>query len=260
MNPRRAASLAILVAALLACASHATAARAQVVTVFAAASLTNVFQEIGRAWQQQTGREVRFSFAASSTLARQIEAGAPADIFASADEQWMNWLAQRSLLVPDSVRTVIGNRLVVVTRGPRNDQPAPAVVPDLPALLGPTGRLATGDPAHVPVGRYARQALTQLNQWTRIEPRLVRADSVRAALILVERGEAPVGIVYATDAAATPNVRVIGTFPETTHDAIAYPMALVARRDSAAAREFLRFLEGEAALAIYRKAGFLIRK
>jgi len=234
-------------------------ATAQDLTVYAASSLTNVLEEIGAAWRAANpGRTLKFSFAASSTLARQIEQGAPADVFASADEEWMDYLASRKLIAADTRKSLLGNRLVLVV--PADSKVNVDIKPgtDFAALLGPTGRLVTGDPASVPVGKYAQSALTVLGAWPTVEPRLARAENVRAALALVERGEAPLGIVYATDAAVAPKVRVAGTFPAGSHTAITYPFAVVAGRDSPAARALLAYLNGPQALPLYRKAGFVL--
>jgi molybdate transport system substrate-binding protein len=230
--------------------------RAQEATVFAAASLTNAMEELGKQWQRQSGQAVRFSFAASSTLARQIEQGAPADIFVSADEEWMNYLAERNLIVADTRISALSNRLVLIVPA---DKPQPVDIRngmDLAALLGRRGRIATGDPAHVPVGRYAQQALTNLGLWTQAEPRLARAENVRAAMAFVERGEAPVGIVYATDAAVSTRVRVAGTFPAASHEPISYPFAVVRGKDSPSNRRLLGFLTGTQAQPTYERFGF----
>lgn len=256
--PTLARRIARAAAALALCLQGVGTAAAEI-TVFAAASLTNAFEEVGALYQARTGRTVRQSFAASSTLAKQLESGAPANIFASADEQWMDWAAQRRLIVPDSRRALLGNRLVLVTAADRPVRVELRPGFDLAALLGANGRLATGDPAHVPAGRYARKALEQLGVWAVAEPRLVRADSVRAALALVERGEVPAGIVYATDAAASRKVRVAAIFPEDAHAPIVYPIALIARQDTADARDFFEFLQGGPAQAVYRKYGFEVR-
>lgn len=248
--------IALAVAALAGCWQGPCAAAAEV-TVFAATSVTNAFEEVGALYRARTGNTLRQSFASSSTLAKQIESGAPANLFVSADEQWMDWVAQRGLTVAGSRRVLFANRLVLVTpadRPPMHLRLGPGL--DLPTLLGARGRLATGDPSHVPVGRYARQALETLGVWATAEPRLVRADSARAALALVERGEVPAGIVYATDAAVSKKVRVAAVFPEGSHATIAYPIALVARHDTAAARDFFEFLQGDQAQAVYRKHGF----
>jgi molybdate transport system substrate-binding protein len=244
----------LLALALLAAPSAATAAE---VTVFAAASLTNALQALAAQWQATGRGTLRFSFAASSTLARQIEQGAAADIFASADEQWMDYLAERNLIQPASRTSVLGNTLVLIA--PAASAQAPVTVGrglDLAALLGPRGRIATGDPAHVPVGRYARQALEALGLWQAAEPRLARADNVRAALLFVERGDAPLGIVYGTDAAASQGVRIIGTFPVDSHAPISYPFALTRRGDTAEARAVLAFLTGPEARPTWRRFGF----
>jgi molybdate transport system substrate-binding protein len=253
--------LAALLAAAFVCllAAVAPAQPAEAITVFAAASLTNAIEAIGQAYQEKTGQPVRYSFAASSALARQIEAGAPAAIFASADEAWMNYLAERGLIVVETRVSPIGNRLVLIA--PKDSAMAEVELRpdvDLAALLG-NGRLATGDPDHVPVGRYARDALTTLGAWAAVEPKLARAESVRAALALVERGEAPLGIVYASDAQQSAAVRVIATFPENTYTPIVYPMAIVTGHDTPAARALLAAMSDAAAAAVYRRFGFTPR-
>jgi len=225
-------------------------------TVFAAASLTEVLQEIGRLWAAGGQATPRFSFASSSTLARQIEAGAPANVFASADEQWADYLQQRSLIVPETRRSLLTNSLVLVV--PKDRARTVQVGPglDLDSLLGPGGRLATGDPAHVPVGIYAEAALKSLGLWERAQPRLARAESVRSALLLVDRGEAPAGIVYATDAAADGGVAVAGTFPAGSHPPVTYPFAVVRAHDTPAARAFLEFLSRPQAREAFIRSGF----
>ena len=236
----------------------AHSARAAEITVFGAASLTDALQEIGKRYETRSGDRVRFSFAASSTLARQIEAGANANLFVSADEQWMDYLAERKLIVATSRVDLLGNRLVLIV--PADSRVTVDVKPgfDLAGLLK-DGRLATGDPAHVPVGKYAQEALTALGVWNVAEPKLARADSVRSALAFVERGEAPLGIVYATDAALTAKVRVAGMFPENSHKPVVYPMALVAGHASTSASAFYDFLRGDDAHAIFRKFGFSVK-
>lgn len=233
----------------------ATRAAAQGVTVFAAASLTNAFTEIAKTYREKGGGPVRFSFAASSTLAKQIESGAGADIFASADEQWMDYLAQRNLIEASTRASHLGNALVLIT--PPSERRPVAIKPgfDLAGMIG-NGKLATGDPAHVPVGRYAEQALTKLGVWNAVAPKIARADNVRAALLLVERGEVPFGIVYATDAAASGKVNVAGIFPADSHTPVGYPFAIVAKRDRPEVRTFFALLGGPEAQAVYRKEGF----
>jgi molybdate transport system substrate-binding protein len=234
----------------------AGACRAQDVSVFAAASLTNAITEIGEKFAAQGLGGIKPAYAASSTLAKQIENGAPADVFMSADLEWMDYLAAKGLIVAASRVNLVGNTLVLVA-------PADANTPDIHigsgvsiARLAGEGRIATGDPDHVPVGKYARQAFEKLGQWAEIEPKLARMDSVRAALALVERGEVPFGIVYATDAALSKKVKVVATFPDTLHPPIVYPAALVAGRDSAAGRAFMDFLSRPEAKGIFAKYGF----
>ena len=238
----------------------AVPATAQNLTVYAAASLGTVLEEIGAGWRAANpGKGLKFNFAASSTLARQIEQGAPADLFASADQEWMDYLASRRLIAADTRKSMLGNRLVLVVPADSKLNVELKAGVDFAALLGPNGRLATGDPASVPVGKYAQAALTSLGAWPAVEPRLARAENVRAALALVERGEAPLGIVYATDAAVAPKVRIAGTFPVGSHTAITYSFAALAGRDSAAARAFLTYLGGPEATAAFRKAGFSLK-
>ena len=229
-------------------------------TVMAAASLTDAMRELGQAWTAKGNAAPRFVFAASSALARQIEQGAPADLFASADEPWMDYVQQRGLIVPGSRGAVLGNRLVLIAPADQPGEMALAPGVDLLARLGPQGRIATGDPASVPAGRYAQAALASLGAWEAASPRLARAENVRAALLLVERGEAPLGIVYATDAAASKGVRVAGTFPEDSHPPITYPFALTRRGDRPEARALLAFLTGPEAAPVYRRLGFSVRE
>lgn len=245
---------------LTAAAAMALAAAAPGGTmVFAAASLTDALRDLARQWAGRGHATPRISFAASSALARQIEQGAPADIFASADEAWADYLQARDLLVAASRSSPIGNALVLVAPA---DAARPVTIArghSLLALLGPRGRIATGDPAHVPAGRYARAALEWLGQWEALSPRLARADNVRSALLLVERGEAPLGIVYATDAAISAGVRVVGTFPAESHPPITYPFALT-RRAAAdrGAAALLAFLAGPEAAPTWRRFGFTL--
>ena len=241
------------------------AASAQGPTVMAAASLTDAMTELGLAWTARGNPAPRFSFGASSALARQIEQGAPADIFVSADEPWADYLQQRGLIVPSSRVSPLGNALVLIAPA---DQPGDISIGpgldllarDLLTRLGPQGRIATGDPAGVPAGKYAQAALTTLGIWDQVAPRIARTQNVRAALLLVERGEAPLGIVYATDAAASTGVRVVGTFPETSHPPITYPFALTTRGDTPVGRALLAFLTGPEAAPTYRRLGFSVRE
>ena len=240
----------------------------------AAASLTDAMRELAPAWAAKGNLAPRFSFGASSALARQIEQGAPADIFASADEPWADYLQMRDLIVPGTRSSPLGNTLVLIapadepgtidpgTIAPGTIAPGPITIGpgvDLLTRLGPQGRIATGDPAGVPVGKYAQAALEHLGIWAAIAPRLARTDTVRAALLLVERGEAPLGIVYATDAAASTGVRVVGTFPEDSHPPITYPFALTKHGATPQGRALLAFLTGPEAAPVYRRLGFIVR-
>ncbi len=224
------------------------------ITVFAAASLSNALQDLGDAFTKDTSTAVRFSFAGSSALARQIENGASADVFFSADLEWMDYLQARNLIQPATRRDLLGNQLVLIA--PLDGKIKLKIAPHfaLAAALG-RGRLATGDPDSVPAGRYAHEALAHLDVWEQVAPRLVRADSVRAALAFVDRGEAALGIVYATDAMIDKNVRVIDVFPADTHMPIIYPAALVTGADARAAK-FLAYIQGPAGDLTFRHYGF----
>lgn len=244
--------------AALALVLGAVSARAEDVTVFAAASTTNALNEIGGLFKAKTGNGIKPSYASSSTLAKQIEQGAPAQVFISADLKWADYLSERKLLAADSRTNLLGNTLVLIapadsaTKGVTIEKNT-----DLVGMVG-AGRLSVGDPDHVPVGIYAKKALTSMGQWAAMEPKLARAESVRAALALVERGEAPLGIVYSTDAAIAKNVKVVGTFPESLHDTITYPVALVAGNETPAAKAFLDFLKSDEAKGVFAKYGFKI--
>ena len=236
----------------------ATPAAAQTkppLTIFAAASLTNALTEIGKAYTARTGQPVRFSFASSGVIARQIEAGAKADLFFSADTEWMDYVQTRGLIDKATRRIILRGRLALIA--PRTSTVQLPIRPGFPlaAALGPRGRLATGDPDSVPAGRYARSALVALGVWPEVVDRLVRADNVRVALTYVARGEAPLGIVYETDAAIEPGVRIVGLFPETSHAPIVYPVA-VTRRAKPGATDFYTFATGPEARAIFAKYRF----
>ena len=224
--------------------------------VFAAASLQTGLDELSGPVLKATGVRIRVSYAASSVLARQIENGAPADIFISADLDWMDYLADRRLIRATSRVNLLGNRLVLIA--PQTARTTLSIAPGFPlaAQLG-SGRLAVGDPAAVPAGRYARRALTSLGVWDAVAGRLAPADNVRAALRLVARGEAPLGIVYRTDALAEAAVRIVDTFPETTHPPIVYPMALMTTANEAATR-VAAFLRSAAATRTFEALGFTV--
>lgn len=227
------------------------------ITVFGAASLTEAMTTIVERYERETGASIRLSFASSSTLARQIEAGAPAQIFGSAAEQWMDYLEERGLIVAGSRISPIGNRLVLVAPAESSlDTVALEPALDLDALLGVDGRLAVGDPAHVPAGIYAQQALEYLGLWQAAEARLARAESVRSALALVELGEAPLGIVYETDAALSDEVRIVGVFPEESHAPVSYPFAIIAGADTPEVMALYTYMTGEPGLAIFADFGF----
>jgi molybdate transport system substrate-binding protein len=224
------------------------------VLVFAAASLANVLGDLDTAFTARSGIQVTSSLAASSTLAKQIEAGAPADVYFSADLQWMDYLQQRGLLRPGSRQDVAGNALVLIAPAGRALRVRIAPGFNLAALLG-AGRLAVADPDSVPAGMYAREALRNLGVWNSVATRLVRAENVRAALAYVARADAPLGIVYRTDALVEPRVRVVGVFPAASHSPIVYPVALTRRANEKAAR-YLAFVTSADAQPIFRKWGF----
>lgn len=236
-------------------------AEPQRVTVFAAASLTNALHEIGRGLSAAGGPEVTFSFAASSTLAKQIEAGATADLYVSADEPWMDYLQTRKLIAPATRATVASNGLVLVVPSTRPVD-LDIATPGWISKLG-DGRIAIADPAHVPAGRYARQALTRLGAWAAVEPRLAKADNVRSALVLVARGEAVAGVVYATDARTADGkpargIHVAAKVPGDSHDRIGYPAAIVAGRDRPAVRRvFDHIVRSPEARAVFMRHGYL---
>ena len=245
---------ALLCLSLLALPAAAADTGKAPITVFAAASLMNALQDLGDAFTKETSIPVRFSFAASSALARQIENGAPADIFFSADLEWMDYLQSRNLIQRDTRHDVLGNRLVLIA--PSDSLVKLKIEPNfaLAAALG-KGRLATGDPDSVPVGRYAREALTTLGVWSSVEGHLVRADSVRSALAFVDRGEAQLGIVYETDALIDKRVRVVDVFPASSHLPIKYPVALTHAAKGGAAK-FLAYIRGPAGELAFKANGF----
>jgi molybdate transport system substrate-binding protein len=253
----RLATLAVVGLLALGTPGGDAAAQARPLLVFAAASLKNALDGIVLQHERETGRRVSVSYAASSALARQIESGAPADLFISADLDWMDYLQGRTLIRGDTRVSLLGNRLVLV--GPKGDRTTIPIGPGLPLTerLG-HGRLAMADPRSVPAGKYGRAALESLGVWAAVEPRVAAAENARAALALVSRGEAPLGIVYLTDAAADPNVRVVGTFPESTHPPIIYPAALVAASTHPDAPAFLAYLRSAGVRPLWGKQGFTV--
>jgi len=237
---------------VLAFSLAALAAHAQQPLVFAAASLKNALDEVAA----MSPAKPTISYGASSALAKQIEAGAPAQVFISADLDWMDYLEQRKLLRPGTRKNILGNKLVLIA--PAGSSVRADIAPGFPlaALLG-GGRLATADPAHVPAGKYTKAALEKLGVWDSVSGRLAPAESVRAALALVARGEAPLGAVYSTDAAVESKVRVVATFPDRLHPAIVYPAALTSSAPaSGSAADFLALLVSAAARNVFEKYGF----
>jgi molybdate transport system substrate-binding protein len=244
-------------AAALALFSASLRAQADDVTVFAAASLTDALSELGAAWTAQTRHRATFSFAGSSALARQIQQGAPADIFLSASVAWMDAVAASGDIDPATRRDLLGNTLVLIAHG---QGAAPVTIDaelDLAGMLG-DDRLAMALVDSVPAGIYGKAALTSLGLWDSVAPLVAQADNVRAALAFVARNEAPYGIVYATDAAVQDSVTIIGTFPAGTHDPITYPAAITAQSTSPQARAFLDYLSSDAARAIWQRHGFTV--
>lgn len=227
------------------------------VVVFAAASTSEVMRDLGLRYQSERGVRVTLSLDSSSTLAKQIEAGAPADVFVSADQKWMDHVESAGFIHRESRRDLLGNRLVMITPRDRPISVEPTRAFDAAARLTEVKRLAIGDPAHVPAGRYARQALESLGWWGVLERRILGTPDVRAALRLVETGEADAGIVYATDAKSSARVVVVAVFPEKCHEPIRYPVALTSRAGPEAA-EFLKFLRTPAAAHRLEEAGFTV--
>lgn len=241
--------------ALLATFVTAPAAAQDTILVFAAASLKDALDAVNAAWAQRGGPKATSSYAASSALARQIENGSPAQVFISADLDWMDYVERKGLIQPASRRNLLGNRLVLVAPATSNLRATIAPGFPLAQLLGPTGRLALGDPQHVPAGKYARAALERLDVWNTVSGRVAAAESVRAALVFVAREEAPLGIVYETDAMAEPRVRIVAAFGEGLHPPIIYPAALT-KEAKAPAAGYLNFLSTPQVKAIFRKFGF----
>ncbi|MBV8120521.1 MAG: molybdate ABC transporter substrate-binding protein [Alphaproteobacteria bacterium] len=237
--------------------SPTEAAHADDVVVFAAASLKNALDDASHTFEQQSGARVKISYAASSQLAKQIESGAPADVFISADLDWMNYLQQRNLIQPATRQNLLGNKLVLVA--PADSGVKVDIKPgfDLVGLLK-GGRLAMADPDSVPAGKYGKAALEKLGIWQTVAPHIAGAENVRAALLYVDRKETPLGIVYATDAASDPNVVIAGAFPEDTHPPIIYPVALTATSKNPAAEKFLAFIKSPIANPAFEKQGFTV--
>lgn len=231
-------------------------AHADDILIFAAASLKPSLDKIIASPEVSALGSVKASYAASSQLAKQIEAGAPAALFVSADQDWMNYVEERKLLVSGSRANLLGNALVLIAPKDRTTRLEITAGFDLAGALGKDGHLALAEPNSVPAGKYAKAALTQLGVWDKVSSRVVSAENVRAALNFVLRGEAPLGVVYRSDAISEPGVRVVATFPPSTHAPIVYPGALVAGHDSAAAHKLLDLLRSAPEQAIFRAYGF----
>jgi molybdate transport system substrate-binding protein len=237
----------------------AVAAQAQDLTVFAAASLKEALDEAGQQFQRASGQKVVVSYAASPALAKQIENGAPADVFISADLDWMDYVDQRKLVRVGTRANLLHNRLALIAPAESKVQTEIKSGFPLAKLLG-DGKLSMADPDSVPAGKYGKAALERLGVWSGVEGRVARAENVRAALNFVARGEAPLGIVYQTDALAEKKVRIVALFPQDTHPAIIYPVAVIASSKHAAAPDFVKYLKSADARAIFEKYGFSVEK
>ncbi|OOF65565.1 molybdate ABC transporter substrate-binding protein [Rodentibacter sp. Ppn85] len=236
--------------------SLATSAK---VMVFAAASMTDALQNVAADYMKQNPEnEVTFSFASSSTLAKQVEEGAPADIFISASNKWMNYLSEKDFTVKKTEKVLAGNELVLIA-------PKKSAVETIDISKGEwiealkDSYLSVGDPAHVPAGQYAEEALTKLNLWDKVKNRLARAKDVRGALALVERAETPYGIVYSTDAKVSRKVKTVGVFPLDSYKPVVYPMAILKGHDNSESRDFLTYLDSEVAKKVLESYGFSVK-
>lgn len=253
---RAAHALAVAAIAILAPPTHAAEPRP--LTVFAAASLKESLDAAARDYEAATGQRVRVSYAASSALARQIEAGAPADVFMPADTDWMNELQSKGRIDTATRRNVLGNSLVLIVPGAsRTIRIALVRDVDLTRHLGRDGRIALALPASAPAGKYAKAAFIHLGVWSAVAPRVAEAENVRAALMLVARGEAQLGVVYASDARVEPRVRVVATFPARTHPPIVYPVARIKASTHPHATSFARWLASPPADRIFKRYGFV---
>jgi molybdate transport system substrate-binding protein len=244
----------VLVASTLSLAAHA---QGRDLLVFGAASLKNALDDANAQFQRDTGHKVVVSYGASSALAKQIEGGAPADVFISADLDWMDYVAERKLIKADTRINLLGNKLVLI--GAADSNITLSIGPNFPLAqtLG-NGRLAMADPAAVPAGKYGKAALEALGVWSSVAGRIAPAQDVRAALLFVSRGEAPLGIVYQTDAAADKGVKIVAAFPESTHPPIIYPLAVTATSTNPEVGDYLQFLKSPAAKPAFEKQGFVL--
>lgn len=254
---RRAFLTSVLAAGLLSVPLVNAQAEAGEVRIFAAASLKNAFDSVAAKWKAKTGDDVVMTFASSSAVARQVEAGAPADLFVSADLKWMDYLQSKGLIKPDTRENLLGNALVLIEGIDSKKTYDLKKGFDLAGALG-DGRLAVGQTQSVPAGRYAKEALTSLGMWDSVKSKLAEAENVRAALLLVSRGEAPLGIVYMTDSKIDTGVRVAATFPEGSHKPIIYPIAQVKASNNPLAADFEKYLRTKEATDIFLKQGFTV--
>ena len=246
-------------ALLLALCLGLSATASAKVTVFAAAPMTDALQQIADQYQKEKpDDQVVFSFASSSTLAKQIEEGAPADLFVSASNKWMKYLSDKNLIVKETEKVLVGNELVLIA-------PANSAANTVDLAKGEwigglkDSYLSVGDPAHVPAGQYAEEALTKLNLWDQVKDKLARAKDVRGALALVERAEAPYGIVYSTDAKVSKAVKTVAVFPQDSYKAVEYPVAILQEHDNAETRAFLNYLQSDAAKKVFVEYGFSVK-
>lgn len=263
LGTRRAFMSAVAAAAFILSAGalvQPVAAQGKDVVIVAAASLKNALDAASADWTKQTGKATKISYAASSALARQIEGGIPADIFISADVPWMDYVAERKFIKPASRSDFLGNQIVLIAG--KDSKIALKIDKDfnLRGALGNDGRLAMGSVDSVPAGKYGKAALEYLGVWPSVSDRVAQAENVRMALTLVSRGEAPLGIVYKTDAASDPAVRIVGAFPSDSHPAIIYPMALLTTSTNPDAQAFVDFLKTPAAKPYFEKQGFTVLK
>jgi molybdate transport system substrate-binding protein len=246
-----------LTALLVICCGWSADAQTRDVLVFGAASLKNALDDANAQYERQRSRKVVVSYGASPLLARQIENGAPADVFISADIDWMDYVAGRKLIKPDTRVNFLGNKLVLIA--PADSNVSLTIGPNFPlAQAIGNGRLAMADPGSVPAGKYGKAALEALGVWASVVNKIAPAQDVRATLALVSRGETPLGIVYQTDAAADKSVKIVGAFPETTHPPIIYPLAVVASSTSAEVAPYVQYLRSPAAAPAFEKQGFVV--
>jgi molybdate transport system substrate-binding protein len=252
--------LSHLVAPFLALALAAAPAAAQDVTVFAAASLKNALDDVAKEWNAETGKKAVISYAASSALAKQITEGAPADIFISADLAWMDHVEKAGLALEGTRKNLLGNSIVLIAPKDSTASVKLAKGVDLAAVLGADGKLAMADVKAVPAGKYGKAALESLGAWAGVESKVAQAENVRAALALVSRGEAPLGIVYKTDAAVDTGVKIVDTFPADSHPEIIYPAAQLKDGKSADKKAFFDYLGSAKAKTAFEKQGFTVLK